>query len=110
MGKTWTEKRVQHVRHGNGVLARPSPDQRLWISMQQAADALLVSEMVVPRLIAQKIVPGKQIIKFTPWMIERTALKRSAVRKEIRGAHDGRRAPFVVHGGQSGLFSAEEVQ
>jgi hypothetical protein len=47
--------------------------------MQQAAAALGVSEMVVRRLIAQKILPAKQIVKFAPWMIERTpAASRSA--------------------------------
>jgi hypothetical protein len=35
-GNTWTEKRVQHVRRTNGFPACPSPDQRLWITMQQA--------------------------------------------------------------------------
>jgi hypothetical protein len=65
-GNTWTEKRVQHVRHTNGFPACPPPDQRLWITMQQAAAALRVSEMVVRRLIAQKILPAKQIVKFAP--------------------------------------------
>ena len=69
---TWTEKRVQHVRHTNDFPACPPPHQRLWITMQQGAAALGVSEMVVRRLIAQKILPAKQIVKFAPWMIERT--------------------------------------
>jgi len=45
-------------------------------------------------------------------MIERTALKLFAVRKEIRRVHECRRALFVVHSSQSGLFadSAEEVK
>ena len=103
---------MQHVRHTNGFPACPPPDQRLWITMQQAAAALRVSEMVVRRLIAQKILPARQIVKFAPWMIERTALKLSAVRKEIRRVHEGRHAPFVVHSSQSGLFadSPEEVK
>jgi hypothetical protein len=63
-GNTWTEKRVQHVRHTNGFPACPPPDQRLWITMQQAAAELGVSEMVVRRLIAQKSLPAKQIVKF----------------------------------------------
>ena len=45
-GNTWTEKRVQHVRHTNGFPACPPPDQRLWITMQQAAAVLCVSEML----------------------------------------------------------------
>ena len=59
--------------------------------MQQAAGALDVSEMVVRRLIAQKILPAKQIVKFAHWMIERAHLELPAVRKEIRRVHVGRR-------------------
>jgi hypothetical protein len=82
------------------------PDQRLWITMQQTAAALGVSEMVVRRLIAQKILPAKQIVKFAPWMIERTHLELTAVRKEIRRVHEGRRSPFIVQSStQSGLFT-----
>jgi len=56
--------------------------------MQQAATTLGVSEMVVRRLIAQKILPA-QIVKFAPWMIERTHLDLPAVRKAIRRVHEG---------------------
>jgi hypothetical protein len=97
IGNTGTEKRVQHVRHGKGVPACPPLDQRLWMTMQQAADALRVSEMVVRRLIAQKILPAKQIVKFAPWMIERSDLELSAVRKEIRRVHGGRSFASVIH-------------
>ena len=101
---TWTEKRVQHVRHTNGFPACPPPDQRLWITMQQAAATLGVSEMVVRRLIAQKSLPAKQIVKFAPWMIERHALDLPAVRKAIRRVHVNRRTGWVVSEKQTGLF------
>lgn len=104
-GNTWTEKRVQHVRHTNGFPACPLPVQRLWITMQQAAAALDVSEMVVRRLIAQKILPAKQIVKFAPWMIERVHLELPAVRKEIRRVHVGRRFGGAANKDQTGLFS-----
>ncbi len=104
-GNTWTEKRVQHVRHTNGFSACPSPDQRLWITMQQAAATLRVSEMVVRRLIAQKSLPAKQIVKFAPWMIERSHLDLPSVRKEIRRVHEGRRRGWAVSEEQTGLFA-----
>jgi hypothetical protein len=104
-GNTWTEKRVQHVRHTKGFPACPLPDQRLWITMQQAAAALDVSEMVVRRLIAQKTLPAKQVVKFAPWMIERAHLELPAVRKEIRRVHVGRRFGGPVNKDQTGLFS-----
>jgi hypothetical protein len=96
---------VQHVRLTNGFPACPPSDQRLWIIMQQAAVTLGVSEMVVRRLIAQKILPAKQIVKFAPWMIERTHLELPAVRKEIRRVQLGRRLGWAVNKGQTGLFS-----
>jgi hypothetical protein len=64
-----------------------------------------VSEMVVRRLIAQKILPAKQIVKFAPWMIERTHLELPAVRKEIRRVHAGRRTGWAVSEKQTGLFA-----
>jgi hypothetical protein len=108
---TWTEKRVQHVRHTNDFPACPPKHQRLWITMQQGAEALGVSEMVVRRLIAQKILPAKQIVKFAPWMIERTHLQLLAVRKQIRRVHEGRRPGWAVNEKQDGLFTdSHEVQ
>ena len=79
--------------------------------MQQAAAALRVSEMVIRRLIAQRILPAKHIVKFAPWMIERTYLELPAVRKEIRRVHEGRRPGWAVNEKQEGLFTdSHEVQ
>jgi hypothetical protein len=72
--------------------------------MQQAAAKLGVTEMVVRRLIAQKSLPAKQIVKFAPWMIERHALDLPAVRKAIRRVHENRRTGWVVSEKQTGLF------
>jgi len=108
---TWTEKRVQHVRHTKGFPACPPPGQRRWIAMQQAAAALRVSEMAIRRLIAQRILPAKQIVKFAPWMIERTHLELPAVRKQIRRVHEGRRPRWAVNEKQEWLFTdSHEVQ
>ncbi|WP_130423992.1 hypothetical protein [Edaphobacter modestus] len=110
-GNTWNEKRVQHVRHTKGFPVCPPPEQRLWITMQQAADALQVSSMVVRRLIAQKVLPAKQFIKFAPWVIERLHLELPAVRKAIRIVRTGRRSPSVASNhAQNALFiDAAEV-
>jgi hypothetical protein len=73
--------------------------------MQQAAATLRVREMVVRRLIAQKSLPAKQIVKFFPWMIERSHLDLPSVRKEIRRVHEGRRTGWPVSEKQTGLFA-----
>jgi DNA invertase Pin-like site-specific DNA recombinase len=103
---TWNEKRLQHVRHSNGIPACPPPEQRNWVTMSQAAVHFKVSLMVVRRMIAQKILPARQVVKCAPWMIERAHLELPAVRKEIRRVHEGRRPTFVVGGdAQSALFT-----
>jgi len=95
----------QVVHLDYGVPACPPPDQRLWITMQQSAATLRVSEMVVRRLIAHKILPAKQIVKFAPWMIERSHLDLPSIRKEIRRVHEGRRTEWAVSEKQAGLFA-----
>jgi hypothetical protein len=49
--------------------------------------------------------PARQVVKCAPWMIERAHLELSAVRKEIRRVHEGRRPPNIVHSSQGGLFA-----
>ena len=93
---TWTEKRVQHVRHTKGFPACPPPEQRLWITMQQAAVALGISQASVRQLIERKILPAKQIVKFAPWTIERAHLTLPAVHRAVRLIHTGRRSPSRV--------------
>ena len=65
--------------------------------MEQTAKVLDVSMMVVRRLIAQQILPAKQIVKFAPWIIERADLELPSVRKEIRRVREGRRLASIVH-------------
>jgi hypothetical protein len=105
-GNTWTEKRVQHVRHTKGFPVCPPPDQRRWITMQQAADVLPGSCMVVRRLIAEKVLPARQVVKFAPWMIERCHLELAVVRKAIRIVHSGHRSSrSESNNAQSSLFA-----
>jgi len=102
---TWTEKRVQHVRHTKGFPACPPPEQRLWITMQQAAVALGISQASVRQLIERKILPAKQIVKFAPWTIERAHLTLPAVHRAVRLIHTGRRSPSrVTSNAQTPMF------
>lgn len=78
---------------GETRAAGPPPDQRRWLKMRQAASTLGVSEAVVRRLIEQKTLPGKQIVKFAPWVIERTDLDLPAVHRAIRLVRIGRGDP-----------------
>jgi len=93
---TWNEKRLQYVRHTHGIPACPPAEERNWITMSQAAEILKVSLMVVRRLIAQRILPARQVVKCAPWVIQRAHLELPAVRKEIRRVYEGRRSPLIV--------------
>jgi DNA invertase Pin-like site-specific DNA recombinase len=93
---TWNEKRLQHVRHTHGIPPCPPPEERNWLTMSQAARIFNVSLMVVRRMIAQGILPARQVVKCAPWIIERADLELPVVRKEIRRVHEGRRGPLIV--------------
>ena len=49
--------------------------------------------------------PAKQIVKFAPWMIERSHLDLPSVRKEIRRVHEGRCTGLAVSEKQTRLFA-----
>jgi CBS domain-containing protein len=85
-----------YVRHTNGIPACPPAEQRSWVTMSQAAELLKVSLMVVRRMIAEQILPARQVVKCAPWVIERADLELPAVRKNIRRVHEGRRSPLIV--------------
>ena len=54
--------------------------------MTQAAEQLQVSSMVIRRLIAQKILPARQVIKHAPWVIERKTLTWVRFESHLAGA------------------------
>jgi hypothetical protein len=102
-GNTWTESRVQHLRHTNQIPACPAAEERPWVTMTQASEELKVSSRVVRRLIAQKILPARQVVKYAPWVIERKDLDLPVVRKAIWLVHEGLREALVP-AEQSELF------
>ena len=88
-GNTWTESRVQHLRHTNQIPCCPPADERPWVTMTYAAEELKVSQMVVRRLIKAGTLPACQVIKHAPWVIERKDLQLPAVQKAIWLVHEG---------------------
>jgi hypothetical protein len=71
--------------------------------MAQASEQLKVSSMVVGRLIAQKLLPARQVVKYAPWVIERTDLDLPVVRKAIWLVHEGLR-DTTMPADQTALF------
>src|SRR5260370_35537191 len=79
-GKTWNASRVAGLRGYHKIA--PFQKQDDWVTQEGAARELQVSDTVVKRLIRQRILPARQVVKYTPWIIAKTDLLLSAARDE----------------------------
>jgi hypothetical protein len=92
--KTWNASRVGGLRHYHKIA--PFQKQDGWVTQEEAARELKVSDTVIKRLIREQILPAKQVVKCAPWIIQKADLSLPAVRAEVeavrRGAIDRRRS------------------
>lgn len=98
-GNTWTESRVNSVRRKHQIEAFDATVPRSWLTLEQAADALEVSCKFVKRLLTDEILPGRQVVPYAPWMIERASLKLPEVKAAVAARAKGKR-PSRPHEGQ----------
>jgi hypothetical protein len=88
---------------------RANVDRRFGPPKSKAS--LHVSDAVVRRLVMQKVLPARQIVRFAPWMIERAHLDLPAVHRAIRLVHTGRREPSrIPNHAQTRVFCNPEEQ
>jgi hypothetical protein len=93
-GSTWRVHHVHSMRHWRGL-----PNHRRsgeWLSLEETARELRVSNTVIKRLIRENILPARQVIRYAPWIIERSSLELPAVRRYIDAVHQGRQLPRTV--------------
>lgn len=90
---TWTEARVRALRSYHDIPHFDRGADRAWLTMQEAAAQLGVSTPVVRRLIRDGTLPGRQVVRNAPWVIEREALALACVQEAVRAVHEGRRLP-----------------
>jgi hypothetical protein len=64
-----------------------------WITLEQAAKRLDVSNTVVRRLIRGDTLPARQVVRYAPWIIKVTDLELPAVQTAVRAVHEGRKLP-----------------
>src|ERR1700746_36747 len=77
----------------------PFQNQDGWITQEEAARELQVSDTVVKRLIRERVLPAKQVVKFAPWIIEKKDLLLPAVQQQVKAARRGsHRLPQIVLG------------
>jgi hypothetical protein len=70
--KTWNASRVAGLRGYHKIA--PFQQQDGWVTQEEAARELQVSDTVVKRLIRERVLPAKQVVKFAPWIIEKKDL------------------------------------
>ncbi|MBF8301128.1 MAG: Recombinase family protein [Acidobacteria bacterium] len=95
-GQTWRVHHVWNVRYG-----RHLPNYHhdgTWLPLEAAARELGVSNTVIKHLIADGVLPARQVIPCAPWVIARTDLQRPPVQARIRAVHDGRKLPRPIRG------------
>ncbi len=95
--KTWNASRVAGVRGYHKI--SPFQKQDDWITQEEAARELQVSDTVVKRLIRERILQAKQVVKFAPWIIAKKDLLLPAVQQQVKAARrGGHRLPQIVLG------------
>jgi hypothetical protein len=95
-GNSWLAARVAQARY---YYQLPNFEKRTdWLTMQQAATELKVSATVIQRLIDEKALPARQVVKYAPWIIQREDLALPAVHAAVEAVHRGIRRPSTVPG------------
>ncbi len=106
-GNTWNEARVRSARQYHQLPSfDPSHPGNNSLTLREAAQRLNVGLTVVRRMIAEKKLPGSQVVACAPWQIPAEALDSEAVRKELENIKNGVRGPRTQQAdGQQALFS-----
>ena len=65
----------------------------MWLTMTEAARELNVSTKFVRTLIDRKVLPGRHIVTYAPWVIQRDDLALPEVQRAVKSVHEGRRVP-----------------
>jgi DNA invertase Pin-like site-specific DNA recombinase len=95
--KTWNASRVAGLRGYHKIA--PYQKQDGWVTQEEAARELQVSDTVVKRLIRERVLPARQVVKFAPWIIEKKDLLLPAVQQQVKAARRGGHSlPQIVLG------------
>jgi DNA invertase Pin-like site-specific DNA recombinase len=99
-GNTWKQSRVAGLRHYHQIPACAGTDAKAWRTLAEVAREFRVSPSVIRRLIRDKILPAKQVVKHAPHVIERKDLELPAFKSAIKAIRQGKRCPRSAPGQQ----------
>jgi hypothetical protein len=82
-GNTWTKSNVASLRSDRGIALRDPSPEGIWITMSEASRQLGISMKWVGRMLRTGILPARQVLPRTPWVIEKAALDLPAVKASV---------------------------
>jgi DNA invertase Pin-like site-specific DNA recombinase len=106
VGNSWNVMRVRSARSYYELPAFAQNDQPREVTLQVAAQRLNLSQSIVRRMIAEKILPARQVVVCAPWQIPVEALDSEAIRKKANEIKNRVRVPQNQRiEGQQSMFS-----
>ena len=91
-GNSFNLERVQSLRHYHQIHCFDEA-KRDWLTLEEAAERLRVSQATVRKLLERRVLKGRQIVKYAPWMIGMEALNEPSVQAAVASVHSGRAVP-----------------
>lgn len=95
-GNNWSETRVKNLRRENNIPVHSKALERTWKTMEEAAEILEVSATTTRTMIRNNILPARQIIPGSPWMIETAELTTDAIQNHLKQIKTGKTPPREV--------------
>lgn len=82
---TWSASRVESVRRHHEIASCERTEPRSWLTLEQAAEKLQVSRKFLRALLAEGVLPGRQVVPYAPWVIDAGSLELPQVRTAVAG-------------------------
>ena len=95
-GLTWRAHRVAAVRNYRRIPIFQENEE--WLTLEQTARQLGVSNTVVRRLIREKVLPAKQVVTCAPWVISRGDLHLTEVQRQVDAVKQGHKLSRTAPG------------
>jgi hypothetical protein len=89
---TLTLDRVKSLRQYHKISCF-NDAKRDWLTLDEAAEQLKLNQGTVRKLLQRGILKGRQIVKYSPWMINPVELTQPAVQAAVEKVHAGSSVP-----------------
>lgn len=94
--QTWSQGHVLQFREQYNIdqFSEQEYTKRNLVTLQQAAQILLVSMVTILKMIKLKIIQANQVIKYAPWEIDKNELEKPAVKHYLNQMRPGKRVAY----------------